>query len=195
MRLPCEIAPPRLTTRGQTPILVRNRVTTPKIKIRRVAVEKILPLRHKILRAGMPPESARFDGDEAGTTIHLAALTVDDAGHAAGEVIGCLSLMLNSFNAEPAWQLRGMAVDETHQRLGVGRELMTRAEEAVAAEGKAGWLWCNARTPAAAFYQKQGWAIVSEDFEIPTAGPHVKMSKKLNCPKPPETVEKRRGKR
>jgi GNAT superfamily N-acetyltransferase len=170
-------------------------VTTPKIKIRRVAVEMILPLRHRILRAGMPPESARFDGDEAETTIHLAALTIAASGRADGEVVGCLSLMLNSFNADPAWQLRGMAVDEAHQRSGLGRELMTRAEEAVAAEGKAGWLWCNARTPAAAFYQKQGWIIVSDVFEIPTAGPHVKMSKKLKCPKPLETIEKRSGKR
>jgi GNAT superfamily N-acetyltransferase len=169
-------------------------VTTPKINIRRVSVEKILPLRHRILRAGLPPESARFDGDEAETTLHLAALTVPAPGRAEEEVVGCLTLMLNSFSAEPAWQLRGMAVDETQQRRGLGRELMTRAEEAVAAEGNAGWLWCNARTPAAAFYQKQGWTIESEVFEIPTAGPHVKMSKKLKCPNPRETVEKPRGK-
>jgi GNAT superfamily N-acetyltransferase len=164
--------------------LVRNLVTTPKIKIRRVAVEKILPLRHRILRADLPPESAHFDGDEAEKTLHWAALTDATSSRAGEEVVGCLSLMLNSFNAEPAWQLRGMAVDEQHQRHGVGQELMRRAEEAAAAEGNAGWLWCNARTPAAAFYQKQGWTVVSEVFEIPTAGPHVKMSKKLKCPKP-----------
>jgi predicted GNAT family N-acyltransferase len=188
MALLCEKAPSRLTLLRQTPILVRVRMTTPKIKIRRVAVEQILPLRQRILRAGMPPESARFDGDEAETTLHLAAL------NAGEEVVGCLTLMLNSFNAEPAWQLRGMAVAEAHQRQGLGRKLLARAEEAAAAEGKAACLWCNARTPAAGFYQKYGWTIVSEVFEIPTAGPHVKMSKKLKCPKPRETVEKARGK-
>jgi GNAT superfamily N-acetyltransferase len=167
-------------------------MTTPKINIRRVEVEKILTLRHRLLRAGLPLDSARFDGDEAETTLHLAALTDAASGRAGEEVVGCLSLMLNSFNAEPAWQLRGMAVEESQQRRGLGRELMRRAEEAVAAEGNAAWLWCNARVPAAAFYQKQGWTIVSEVFEIPTAGPHVKMSKKLKCPKPRETVEKRR---
>jgi hypothetical protein len=70
---------------------------------------------------------------------------------------------------------------------------------AAAAEpnGKAGLLWCNARRtiPAAGFYQKQGWTIVSDIFEIPTAGPHVKMSKRLKCAKQRETVEKARGKR
>jgi len=169
-------------------------VTTPKIKIRRAAVEEILPLRHRILRAGLPPESARFDGDEAETTRHWAALTAEADGRAEDKVVACLSLMLNFWNGEPAWQLRGMAVDEAHQGLGLGQDLLMRAEAAVANEEKAGWLWCNARTPAAGFYQKQGWTVVSEVFEIPTAGPHVKMSKRLESPKPRETIEKPRGK-
>jgi GNAT superfamily N-acetyltransferase len=170
-------------------------VTTPKITIRRVAVEKILPLRHRILRAGLPPETAGFDGDDAETTWHLAALMGPDSGGATEAVIGCLSYMLNSFNNEPAWQLRGMAVEQAHQRHGVGKRLLTHAEEALAADGKTDRLWCNARVPAADFYQKQGWAVVSDVFEIPTAGPHVKMTKKLNCPKTRETIEKPRAKR
>jgi predicted GNAT family N-acyltransferase len=164
-------------------------VTAPEIKIRRVGVEVILPLRHRILRAGLPAETARFDGDNAETTLHLAAFTVQE------KVAACLSLMLNSFNNEPAWQLRGMAVDEQHRRRGLGKELLSRAEEQAAMEGKAGWLWCNARVPAAGFYQKHGWNIVSEVFEIPAAGPHVKMSKKLIRSNPRESVEKRGGKR
>jgi GNAT superfamily N-acetyltransferase len=154
-------------------------MTTPKIEIRRVEVEKILDLRHRILRAGLPPESARFDGDEAATTLHWAAFALDASGGPQGPAVGCLSLMLNSFQAEPAWQLRGMAVDQPQQGRGLGRELLRRAEADAAAEGRAGLLWCNARVPAAGFYQKHGWAVVSEAFEIPTAGPHVKMSKKL----------------
>ena len=168
-------------------------MTKPKIKIRRVAVEKIHALRHRILRAGLPPESARFDGDEAATTRHWAAFAVDASGREESRPAGCLSMMLNSFQGEPAWQLRGMAVDDPHQHLGLGRELLQHAEEALAAEGKAGLLWCNARMPAAGFYQKQGWTIVSEIFEYPTAGPHVKMSKRLNCANRRESVEKPHG--
>jgi len=170
-------------------------MTTPKIQIRRVDVEKILDLRHRILRAGLPPEAARFEGDEAPTTLHWAAFALDAAGREGGRAIGCLSLMLNSLDAEPAWQLRGMAVDGPQQRNGLGRTLLARAEEAAASEGKAGWLWCNARVPAAGFYQKQGWTTISEVFEIPAAGPHVKMSKKLNCANRRESVEKPRGNR
>jgi predicted GNAT family N-acyltransferase len=171
-----------------TPTSEQIGMTTTKIEIRRVEVETILDLRHKILRAGLPPESARFDGDKADTTRHWAAFALDASGHA----VACLSLMLNSFQAEPAWQLRGMAVDQSHQGCGLGREMLRQAEEDVAVEAKAGLLWCNARVPAAGFYQKQGWIIVSEVFELPMGGPHVKMSKRIN---PREFVEKPRGKR
>ena len=168
---------------------------TPTFEIRRVGVEMILNLRHRILRAGLPPESARFDGDEADTTLHWAAFALDAAGCAEEQAVGCLSLMLNSWAGEPAWQLRGMAVDEPLQRSGLGRELLARAEETAASLGTAGWLWCNARAPAIGFYQKLGWATVSEVFEIPTAGPHVKMSKRLKCANRRESVEKPRGNR
>src|SRR5580658_1143623 len=117
-------------------------MTTPKIEIRRVGVEQILDLRHRILRAGLPPETARFDGDEAATTLHWAAFVVDASDRPHGQAIGCLSWMLNSFQDEPAWQLRGMAVDQGHQGRGLGRELLTHAEAALAGQGQAGLLWC-----------------------------------------------------
>jgi GNAT superfamily N-acetyltransferase len=172
-----------------------NMMKTPKIEIRRVGVETILDLRHRILRAGLPPESARFDGDEAATTLHWAAFALDFSGRAEEKAVGCLSLMLNSLDGEPAWQLRGMAVEAARQGLGLGRALMVRAEEAAAREGAAGWLWCNARVPAIGFYQKHGWTTISEVFAIPTAGPHVRMSKKLKDVNRRETVEKTRGSR
>ena len=40
-------------------------------------------------------------------------------------------------------------------------------------------MWCNARVPAIAFYQKHGWQVVSDEFPIEHAGPHVKMTKSL----------------
>jgi GNAT superfamily N-acetyltransferase len=165
-------------------------VTAPEFKILRVAVDVILPLRHKILRAGMPFDSARFDGDLAESTLHLAAMKGSSSDQ-KGEVFGCLSWMLNSFYNQPAWQLRGMAVDEGVQRHGVGGTLLRAAEEALARAGKTDLMWCNARTPAAGFYSKNGWTVVSDVFEIPTAGPHVRMVKKLNRPNQRETVEKR----
>ena len=40
-------------------------------------------------------------------------------------------------------------------------------------------MWCNARTPAVGFYQRHGWVVASEEFEVKTAGPHFKMTLKL----------------
>jgi GNAT superfamily N-acetyltransferase len=163
---------------------------TTTIAIHKVSVDKILALRHSILREGLPLESACFEGDEAQTTFHFAAYSPDSGG----SLVGCLSFMLSSFGHEPAWQLRGMAVDSPHQLRGVGRQLITHAEETVAREARAGLLWCNARLPAVGFYQKLGWTPVSAVFEIPTAGPHVKMTKRLKkSDSTRETVENSRN--
>ncbi len=110
---------PGLTIPRHPPTLMPYGMTTATIAIHRVAVDKILALRHKILREGLPPESACFDGDDAQTTFHFAAY----ASGSDGPLVGCLSFMLNSYGHEPAWQLRGMAVDSPHQRRGVGRRL------------------------------------------------------------------------
>ncbi len=137
------------------------------IRIQRTSVEQILPLRHRILRAGLPFEAARLEGDTAPSTIHLAAL--------AGErVVGCVSLMPREYKGQPAWQVRGMAIDEQWQRRGIGRELLSQARSHLPS-GQPIRMWCNARVSAVPFYQRQGWWIDSEPFEVPTAGPHVKM--------------------
>ena len=138
------------------------------MEIRRVNLEEILDLRHRILRRGLPPESAIFDGDRSEQAAHFGAFQ-------GGALIGCATLHLSRWENQPAWQLRGMAVAPSHQKKGVGRQLLRFIDSEMAATGDGRFLWCNARVPAAAFYEKLGWVIMSEIFEIPTAGPHVRM--------------------
>jgi hypothetical protein len=38
-------------------------------------------------------------------------------------------------------------------------------------------VWCNARTPAAGFYGRAGFATEGEEFELPSIGPHFLMSR------------------
>ena len=38
-------------------------------------------------------------------------------------------------------------------------------------------LWCNARTPARSFYERAGFRVVSDEFELPGIGPHVVMER------------------
>ena len=105
---------------------------------------------------------------------HFVAQTTD------GRIVGTLTLHLNSWESQPAWQLRGMAVDPALQGAGIGAQLLLAAEQSVRDDSPTGLLWCNARVPAVRFYEKNGWTVVSEQFEVPTAGPHVKMIKRLD---------------
>ena len=67
---------------------------------------------------------------------------------------------------------------DSWSRAGVGAQLLLALEHWVREpESPTRLLWCNARVPAVPFYQKHGWQVVSEPFEVPTAGPHVKMIK------------------
>jgi len=155
-------------------ILVRD--DTRNITICRVSVEMILDLRHRILRAGLPKDSANFPGDEIPSTWHLA---VFDLPLNNATAITCASFMLNSYQEQPAWQLRGMATDNAYQGKGLGGELLRCGETLIAADSNVRLFWCNARVPAIRFYEKHGWKIDSEEFAIPTAGPHRKMVKSL----------------
>ena len=86
--------------------------------------------------------------------------------------------MLNSYKEEPAWQLRGMCTDNLYQGRGFGGQLLVCAEAAILKNSDTRLFWCNARVPAIPFYQKHGWQVDSDVFDIPTAGPHRKMVKR-----------------
>jgi GNAT superfamily N-acetyltransferase len=142
------------------------------IQIRRVLVDEVVDLRHEVLRQGLPRDSAIFAGDHDTESRHYGAFQ----GH---RLIGCATLHKNPWQDEPAWQLRGMAVAHSHRGAGVGRQLLDFLESDVRAGSALRLLWANARVPALAFYEKLGWRVVSDVFDIPTAGPHRKIFRQL----------------
>ena len=137
-----------------------------------VPAEAVIDLRHAVLRQGLPRAAAVFDGDDAAR--HYAVVDGD-------QVVVCLSMMLNplpaAYGASSAktYQLRGMASAEQVRGQGFGRQLMEFMESDLEADV----LWCNARRVAIPFYEKCAWQIISEEFEIPQAGPHVVMKKDM----------------
>ena len=148
-------------------------MTMSAVSIRRASAKEILDLRHAILRHGLPRETAIFPGDDSPTARHYIAVAGD-------QIVGCATLHLNQWNGHPAWQLRGMATSPEFRGVGTGRAIVAYFESEILSDPKSPrQLWCNARVPAAGFYQKLGWKIESDVFDIPTAGPHVKMSKLL----------------
>jgi GNAT superfamily N-acetyltransferase len=143
-----------------------------KVLIGRAKLEDIIDLRHVVLRQGLPREEAIFKGDELASSYHFAAFANE-------KCVGCATFHLNEWEGKPAWQLRGMATDAEFRSGGIGSALLELAEQTLRAAGPVRQLWCNARTPALNFYKKQGWKAVSEEFFIPTAGPHFRMTKTL----------------
>ena len=74
-----------------------------------------------------------------------------------------------------------MAVNAEAQKSKVGTRLLQFAERFVLAQNYSSLLWCNARVPASGFYQRHGWTIISDPFDVPDAGPHVKMMKRITA--------------
>jgi GNAT superfamily N-acetyltransferase len=146
------------------------------VRVRLATLEEIIALRHAILREGLPPEMAYFAEDRAPTTRHFGAF-------ADGRNVGCATFLVSNYENQPGWRLRGMATAPDFRRAGLGRAMLALAEEAIRAESEIRLLWCDARTPAVPFYQKQGWRIVSDEYVVPTAGPHYRMTKPLT-PRP-----------
>jgi GNAT superfamily N-acetyltransferase len=141
------------------------------ITVRRAMAEEIIDLRHRVLRAGLPRSEAIFPGDELPGNHHFGAF--GDAESSAA--LCCATFHLSSWKDQPAWQLRGMATDPAWVGIGLGRAVLNLAIGSIKAASPVHQFWCNARLIAIPFYQKMGWEIASERFEIPTAGPHHRM--------------------
>jgi predicted GNAT family N-acyltransferase len=133
--------------------------------------ETTYPLWRDVLREGRPV--ARL-ADPAGT-LHLAARTID------GQLVGVVR-----FSPAPCpwresrapWQLRGMATDPAVRGTGAGRALVAEGVARVAALG-GDLVWCDARVAAVGFYERMGFAVVTEQFDKPEGGPHLGMLKDL----------------
>lgn len=136
------------------------------IDIRRGEASEVLDVRHAVLRAGRPRETAVFDGDTKPTTRHWVAVQTD-------RVVGVATVIAHEqpeLPGAPRWQLRGMAVLPELQGSGIGAALVRAVEAEVDAP-----LWCNARESAVPFYSKLGWRTVGEPFDIEPIGPHARM--------------------
>jgi GNAT superfamily N-acetyltransferase len=143
----------------------------PHLFVREVDGETLIPLRHAVLRVGLPRETASFDIDHAPGTFHLGVF-------AENRLVTCATFTPNALDQVPAMQLRGMATAPDCRGLGYGKLALDRGEQMARQRGFA-LLWCNARVGAIPFYEKCGWETISDVFMIEIAGPHKKMRKQV----------------
>ncbi|MDQ3101462.1 MAG: GNAT family N-acetyltransferase [Bacteroidota bacterium] len=132
------------------------------------------PLRLKVLRPGGVEEDCHFANDRLEGAFHLGV-------HLGEERISVASFYPEkqpTLNGWKQYRLRGMATDPEHQGKGAGKRLMVFAIEHIKAQ-RADMLWCNARVIAIPFYEKIGFEIKGDQFEIPGIGPHFLMT--LKC--------------
>ena len=141
-------------------------------EIRRATLDEILPLRSEVLRGGGALERALLPGDREGRGDHWGAW-ID------GRLVACTSLYeVEGADGSITTQLRGMATAPDLRNAGIGGALLEAAIAAWEANpNRIEPLWCNARTPAVRFYERHGFAVVSEEWDEPDIGPHVRMER------------------
>jgi GNAT superfamily N-acetyltransferase len=135
--------------------------------IRFISVEDVLAIRNEVLREGrLTLDECRFPGDELEGSFHL--------GYFDHDILVCAA----SFHPKnydgydgKAYQLRGMATLENYRGKGIGNQLVNFAIVYLRGQ-KANYVWCNARKKAIRFYQNLGFEIISNEFDVPGAGPH-----------------------
>jgi GNAT superfamily N-acetyltransferase len=146
-----------------------------------ISVEQVPPelthaLRARVLRRGQPPDKVRLAGFTEPGTVAFAARTPD------GEVVGTTIVYPEPCAWRPgarAWRLRGMATEPALQGRGIGGRVLAAALAHARAQG-AEVVWCNARIPARAFYERAGFVAHGDEWDDPDIGPHVAMAVDLS---------------
>lgn len=146
--------------------------------IRQVEALELMPLRARVLRVGLPPESAAYAADDQPESRHFAAFSI------RREVIGTLSIfreardpaMLKALGLieqdhHHSYRIRGAAVEPELRGQGIALGLVEAAALDVRARG-GDLLWCTVRTPVLGFWQRAGFSICGKEFDMPPNGPH-----------------------
>jgi predicted GNAT family N-acyltransferase len=131
-----------------------------------VTRDEVLSLRHTVFRPHLPPSSAEYPEDNRPGIFHLGVR--DDSG----TLISCVTFLPEPFDGEPAWRFRGMATAAAHRNHGIGGRLLAAGLAEVAVRG-GNLVWCNGRSAAADFYQRHGFTVSGEEFDLPPIGKHL----------------------
>jgi predicted GNAT family N-acyltransferase len=134
------------------------------LHVRRTDAVTVRPLRHEVLRFGLPVEESVYEQDDLPETVHLAA-------SGGAEIVGVATVFPEAYEGRAAWRLRGMAVAEPVRGSGVGSALLAEVVEVVRRHD-GGLLWCNARSAALPFYLAHGFTVVGEEFLAAHGIPH-----------------------
>jgi predicted GNAT family N-acyltransferase len=132
----------------------------------------------------LPPE-APLPGDELDFAVHIAAWSTqipeDGASRALASTCFIYPECCPAFDtAKHHWHLRQMATDPRLRASGAGAAVILGVITYLVATD-ADLLWCHARSSAAGFYRKVGFASVGEEFTDERHPiPHLRMWRPLS---------------
>ena len=125
-----------------------------------------LDLRYDVLREGLPRGTEHYPGiDDDPRTRFLCA-------YESGVLVGCSTLQVDSRDGCD-YRIRGMAVAPELRNRGIGTGIVRELQRYAGDMGTG--IWCNARIKAVTMYERCGFGIVSEVFEIEGIGLHYDM--------------------
>jgi GNAT superfamily N-acetyltransferase len=152
-----------------------------RTNIIRVEAEEILRLRHQGLRTNRPIDVARFEGDHAKSSWHLAAVPVDENGWKilGSDVIGCASFIAGKLEDHSTWQLQGLVVTTSFRKMGLGRNLLAYAESHIPTDTGIHLFLCDAPLETVRFFEKCGWMVISDQIDVQDFGACRKMVRQL----------------
>ncbi|MFM8944800.1 MAG: GNAT family N-acetyltransferase [Actinomycetota bacterium] len=140
------------------------------VEVRAIPPDLARDLRHEVLRPHQAPRTILYPGEDAADALTVGAFL-------DGAIVGVATVHPDP-DVVDAFRLRGMAVTASLRDRGIGSRLLVGCIEHCTAVGAAR-LWCNARTPAIRFYERHGFAVVSDEWAEPDIGPHVRMERPL----------------
>ena len=120
------------------------------IEIKKVSVEDILPIRHKVLWPDKPFEFVKVEGDEEGIHFGLYEDSI-------------LVTIISLFAEGKSLRFRKFATLPDYQNRGLGKMMILKVIE-YAKKNNFERLWCDARTDALNFYERVGFKKFSEPF-------------------------------
>jgi GNAT superfamily N-acetyltransferase len=135
--------------------------------VKYIRAEEVLPLRSRVLRNNLPLAQCVFPTDSSG--FHLGA-------YSDAVIVSIATFFAEDYPGKSVegWRLRGMATNPEYAGKGYGAELVNFAIDELRIKN-ASYIWCSARSSAVGFYNKLGFTVVSEEFDVPGIGPHFNM--------------------
>ena len=136
-----------------------------RFEVRPLPPAETRPLRHAVLRPHQ--DIAELAGHEAPGAFAVGAFD-------GGELV---SVGLVAPEGGPgAWRVRGMATAPEARGRGAGTLVLAALVDHAERKGAAR-IWANVRVPARSLYERAGFAVASDVFELPDIGPHVVMER------------------